>query len=302
MKNFSNAFIELFSKENDFFVLAKSGKRITHIAIAIPLLIVIFFAGFIFSELLVFQILLKNPQVPRIFRELYTLIISFGSVILFVWLWVRLFEKRSLFTVGFTKSKALKKYLSGFLTGILMLSGVMLLMVIFGNVQFEVGANVFNFNVFHIIFLFLIGYIVQGASEEILARGWQFQVIGARYKPWLGALISAILFVLLHGLNPGITIFAIVNLLLFAFLMIVLVLRNKSIWAACGWHSAWNWCMETIFGLNVSGTEGSGSLLNLTSKGSEFMSGGEFGPEGSIFSTIVLIVGILVLVLKKSNN
>jgi len=111
-----------------------------------------------------------------------------------------------------------------------------------------------------------------------------------------------VLFALLHGFNAGVSVFAIVNLLLFSFLLILLILHHKSIWAACGWHTAWNWAMENIFGLKVSGAEGGDSVLDLTTNGLKIITGGDFGPEASIFTTLVLIGGMIYILVAAKNK
>ena len=149
------------------------------------------------------------------------------------------------------------------------------------------------------VFFFMIAYIIQGANEEIVTRGWLFQVIGTRYKPWIGALVSSLLFALMHGANKGASIIAILNLFLFSFLLVLFILKDHNIWAACGWHSSWNWTMGNVLGLSVSGREGVVTLVNLQTTGSKTMSGGEFGPEGSIMTTVELFCGICIVLLSR---
>jgi len=302
MKIILRSLKDLFSAENEFFTQARKGKRITHIAIAIPMVIVFLLVGFIISEGFLYQFISKFIHFSREMREFYNLGISFAFVILLVWLWVRFFEKRSFKTLGFSRKGALKDYIVGFFSGFIMLSIVIGLMAILGIIGFQASPKPFSIDFVGVMFLLLIGYVVQGASEEILARGWQFQVIGARYKPWLGAVISSIMFAFLHGLNTGVSVIAIINLILFAFLLIFFILYYRNIWAACGWHTAWNWAMENIFGLKVSGTDGGESIFNLSTDGAKYLTGGDFGPEGSILTTFVLIGGMIFLLVKHSKK
>lgn len=302
MKKLYKALKELFSKQNDFFQLAKKGKRITHIALAIPMLVVLFFAGFIVSGLIFYPIISKFFEVNEVWFSFYSLFVSFGFVIIFVWIWVRFFEERSFITLGFNLNGALKKYLKGFFVGALMLIIVIGLMSIIGNVEILDNSEPFGINGLGIISLLLLGYMVQGAAEEIIARGWQFQVIGARYKPWLGAVISSVIFALLHGFNSGINLLALINLALFAFLLIFMILHDKSIWSACGWHTAWNWTMENVFGLKVSGTEGIVSVFKFKTEGPTIITGGDFGPEASILTSIVLIGGMIYILVVSKNK
>jgi membrane protease YdiL (CAAX protease family) len=293
----------LFAPDNKFIDLARSGKRITHIAVAIPFIIVFIIVGGIISYI-PGQFLLADKLDPsEAFISFYNLFVSFGITIVLVWLWVKFFEKRSFKTLGFTSQGALKKYLKGFFVGLLMLSIVMVLISIFGKVQIVENPDPFNLRVLGIIGLLLIGYMVQGAAEEILARGWQFQVIAARYKPWLGAIISSVMFALLHGFNSGISPIALVNLFLFAILLLLFILQDRSIWAACGWHTSWNWALENIFGLKVSGSEGIVSIFKFSTQGPNYITGGDFGPEGSILTSFVLIGGmIFILIFEARKN
>ncbi len=300
MKYLIKSLQNLFSSDNDFFEMARTGKRITHIALAIPLVIV-FIIGAGFIAYLPGQ-LIKNIELGETLTEFYELFVLFGLVIFVVWLWVRFFEKRSFKTIGFIRKNAFKHYLKGFLSGLLMLTIVIALMTITGNISFSKNPEPISLNMIGVMLLMLLGYVVQGAGEEVMTRGWQFQVIAARYKPWLGAVISASIFALLHGLNPGVSVIAIINLVLFAFLLTFYILYDKNLWAACGWHTSWNWAMENIYGLRVSGSEGLGSVLNLSAEGPNYLTGGDFGPEGSIITTVVLIAGMLILLIQNAKR
>jgi membrane protease YdiL (CAAX protease family) len=292
----------LFSPDNEFVNLARSGKRITHIALAIPFIIVFLIVGGIIS-FIPGQFIADQLNPGEAFISFYNLFISFGITIVLVGLWVKLFEKRPFWTLGFTAHGALQKYLKGFFVGLFMLSVVIALISLFGEIEIVENPNPFNLKVLGIIGLLLIGYMVQGAAEEILARGWQFQVIAARYKPWIGALISSVMFALLHGFNSGISPIALINLFLFAVLLLLFILQNRSIWAACGWHTSWNWALENIFGLKVSGSEGIVSVFKFSTEGPNYITGGDFGPEGSILTSAVLIGGmIFILIFEARKN
>ena len=75
-----------------------------------------------------------------------------------------------------------------------------------------------------------------------------------------------------------------------------------AIWGACGWHTAWNWTMGNLFGLNISGHEPTGgTLFNLKPIGTSLLSGGGYGPEGSLFGTLVFLAAIAVVVFVKRD-
>jgi len=300
-----NIFLELFSQENEFFKLTKDAKRITHISLSSFILPILFLivAGlltqFVFSPL----ILGEGKDVVKWAREIFMLFAVFGSVIVLIFLWVKYFEGRTITSLGFTKEGALKKYLSGFGTGILMNTTVVGIMAIFGSIEIaEESVNITGVDAIGIVIIFLLGFVVQGAGEEILSRGWMFQVIGSRYKPWLGVLITTVFFTVVHLGNSGVNPVSVINLLLVALLLVLFVMNDGSLWFACAWHSAWNWMLGNVYGLSVSGSGEKISLFDLNTTGNELTSGGGFGPEGSLVTTFVLIVAILWYGLKIINK
>mgnify|MGYP000902493869 FL=1 len=150
------------------------------------------------------------------------------------------------------------------------------------------------------ILAILPGWIVQSSTEEIITRGWLMHIIGAKHNQALGFIISSILFGVLHIFNPGVSLLSILNIVLVGFLFGLYVIDTKDVWGACGLHAAWNFAQGNIYGFNVSGISSStDTLISFTSKGTDILTGGAFGPEASIFTTIVLLIGIVALVLKR---
>lgn len=288
----------IFNPENEFFQLTKGAKRITHIAFSsflLPAIFIVIAAAltqFVFAPLYFGDPKLASSESRQTFG-LYSL---FLLIILNVFLWIKFYEKRPFHTIGFTKENALKKYLVGFATGMVMNISVIGTLALVGCIEFtSESIAVTGINAIGGVLVFLLGYIIQGASEEILTRGWIFQVIGSRYKPWLGVLIASILFSIMHLGNDGVNIFAAINIFLIAILLSLFVMKDSSIWGACGLHSAWNWTLGNVFGLSVSGTGEKTSLIDLNTRGNELLSGGEFGVEGSIILTL-LLVGLISVI------
>ena len=296
----------IFNKNNEFFKLTEKAKRLPHIGFSSFLLPALFIglAAVLIQFLLAPLILGEAAGVDPVTKQIFLLYVYFSAVLFFIFLWIKLFEVRPFYTIGFTKNNFIKKYASGYITGFGMTTLVVGAMYVFGGV--EISSNpkaVQGFDALGTVVIMLFGFVVQGGSEEILARGWMFQVIGARYKPWIGAVISSVFFSLLHLGNEGVNVFGVINLLLFAFLMVLFVLKDKSLWGACAWHSAWNWSLGNFYGLSVSGTDEIPSVINLDSKGSELINGGGFGPEGSLITTLILLCVIIYLFYKlyKTN-
>lgn len=287
---------DIIAEGNDFFQLALKGKRITHWALTLPVVVistVLSIYIFAISADLIFGF----GERFNYFKITYLTTGMFVGIALFIFLWTRSFEKRKIYTLGFTKENALKKYLKGFGLGILLTSVIVGLMAIFGGV--EVVPNPENAHMLKItIIVSMVIFILQGASEEILFRGWFMQVLGAKYKPIVGIIISLVLFTLFHASNSGFNLLVAFNLILFTIILTLLILQGKSLWAASGFHSSWNWTICNIFGFTISGSdqkEFGASILSLKGVGGDFLGGGDFGPEGSIMTTIVCILGIVFL-------
>ncbi len=85
----------------------------------------------------------------------------------------------------------------------------------------------------------------------------------------------------------------------------VAFLRTGRLWLPVGIHFGWNWVQGTVLGFPVSGTtDFSGAFASLGAKGPVWLSGGDYGPEGSIFSLVgrLLIIALVVLATRQSSD
>lgn len=199
-------------------------------------------------------------------------------------------EGRSIASMGLRKRGLLKNYGVGYIIGIVMISSAAGLSVLLGGAKptgFNTGVTIFY------IALFFFGYLVQGMSEEVCVRG--YFMVSCTNKVSVGAavFISSIAFASLHLSNPGISPLAFVNLALFGIFTATFILRTDDLWGACAIHSAWNFFQGNIYGISVSGTAKASSVFGtLFVNGHELISGGSFGIEGGICTTVVLVSGI----------
>lgn len=223
------------------------------------------------------------------------LVAGFGPIFLLVWLWLYAFERRPLWTVGIEAAGWGTKYARGFLWGVVMIGIVVAIPAILGYVQFE-GSDLGLSPALLSALILLPGWMVQGAAEEVLFRGFLFQILGVRWGIKSAVLISSVLFASLHIFNMNINLLAFFNLALFGAFAAFYALREGGLWGIFALHSAWNWAQSNLFGMEVSGLPTRmGALFNLTETGPDWLTGGSFGPEGGVAVTIVLVVGILFL-------
>ena len=79
-----------------------------------------------------------------------------------------------------------------------------------------------------------------------------------------------------------------------------LVVRTGSLWTAIAMHVSWNFCEGFVFGAPVSGLHPGVSLLRASVEPRGFWSGGQFGPEASGLTAVLLATGLLVTVAWRS--
>jgi len=145
------------------------------------------------------------------------------------------------------------------------------------------------------IVLFTTAAIAAGAAgEEILFRGYGFQILMRAWGPYTAIFTVAAVFGALHSANPGSTWLSVINTTGFGVLFGYAFLRSGGLWLPIGLHFGWNFTLP-LFGVNVSGLtiRLTGYVMNWNV--ASVWSGGEYGPEGSVLSTIVILALALYL-------
>jgi membrane protease YdiL (CAAX protease family) len=130
----------------------------------------------------------------------------------------------------------------------------------------------------------LLLFLVQGGFEEWVVRGYIYRALKERWRPWWAALASSVLFSLLHAANPGVSALPLLNLVLAGLVFAALVERSGSLWGAAIAHGVWNFAIACLLSLPVSGVR-LFHLLQVSVTGDETLTGGPFGPEGSLVLT-----------------
>lgn len=219
-------------------------------------------------------------------------VIGYGLRILLVWAWVARFEGRRFRTLGFPPGQSIGRAVGGFLAGLGLFGLVVLVLLATGTLTTNAsrpglqGAAALGG-----VALLLLGWVVQGTSEEVLFRGFILQRLGVR-RLWLGIGGSSLLFAAAHISAWG-TPLALLNLVLYSVLACLYALREGGLWGVCGLHVGWNWVQGSVFGLTVSGKDvPGGALLDLSTAGAPLLTGGSFGAEASPAATVVLLLGI----------
>lgn len=190
----------------------------------------------------------------------------------------------------------IKNGLLGLLSGFAMNGACILTAVLKGDIKLYFN----RFDLFPFLFL-LIAVFIQCAAEEIAYRGYPYhKIVGVYRKPWLGVLLTALLFSAGHLLNPGVTALALLNIVAVGVLLSLpfLYMRN-GIWWSYGFHTAWNFSQSIVFGLPNSGIVFPYSIFKLdaASARSSFAYHVDFGVEGTPLATSLILLTIALWVL-----
>lgn len=255
---------------------------------------------------------LMGEQNADDWRQLaYILFAAFGCGAAITIGWVILFERRSVREIGFN-GKGLMRFARGYAVGLAFLVAVV--GIIWGLGGYSVaGPGAFQTPALGAalipIIVLLLGFIVQGSTEEIIFRGWLMQVIASRHGLWVGVILNSLLFALVHGANipPSRELFlGLANIALFGLFITLYAAREGSLWGACGWHGAWNWLLGLGFSLEVSGApiDATPLIVDLSTNSDVawWITGGAFGPEASVVTTVVLLIASIVLLIKGRTH
>ena len=151
-----------------------------------------------------------------------------------------------------------------------------------------------------LLLAFLAAVFVQSSSEEVACRIYLYQKLRRRYRsPVVAIIVNSVLFMALHMGNPGFTFLAGSQIFLVAILFSLFVYFYDGIWVAFWFHTAWNYTQNIIFGLPNSGIVSEYSIFKLEAASARdgLFYNVNFGVEGSVGASLVLLAVILVLIL-----
>ena len=234
----------------------------------------------------------KNMLIGDVFdMQTITLIMYYGYIVMagVALLYWKLIEKKPLSEMGLTKRFG--NYFIGAILGVILLALSVAAIVLTGNIEYH---GFFENADILMILLLIGGFIVQGATEEILCRGIVLHALKEKTSVWIAIAISTVLFIMPHwsSLFDDGTVYGIIgvaNLVLISIIFSLLTVGFKSIWAACGLHSFWNAILYSVLGLNLSGNDETvTAIFKMQSVGKNIWNGGKYGIEASVITTVVL--------------
>jgi hypothetical protein len=152
-----------------------------------------------------------------------------------------------------------------------------------------------------LILLDFLVLAIAALAEEVAFRGYPFQRLIDAIGPFAATLLAAILFSLIHMNNPGSTGASTLVTFLAGWLLALAYLRTRALWVGWGFHVAWNVTMGILFGLPISGITNFSPVISSNTVGPAWITGGDYGPEGSAICVVVLLVLVVVVAIATSD-
>lgn len=231
---------------------------------------------------------------PLVVETVVTSALSLGLTVLTTTaVMMRIYEMRPFYTVGLFFNRPGAAHLG---IGLALGAGSSLLVVgvqrVFGWVRFERVAFLPD-ELLTLSFWFLI-LLIGAAGEELLFRGYGFQHLIRAFGPWFSITSTSVLFAWGHSANPAFSRPGLINTALFGLVFGYAYWRTRDLWLPLGMHFSWNFALATI-GANVSGLKIKLMGVSLVGTGPPLWSGGDYGPEASVLTTMVLGgLGVLI--------
>lgn len=276
--------------------------------------ILIFLLLFLGFSTLIFAIRpLLGDITKREFLENYSIIVVMvlaAGASLMVLVSRKLLDKKTFVSLGLTWNKrALYDLLFGFFLSGLMAGMIFLVLALFGFIKFE-GFNDLQrfepqegaFDFVHFMSLLslasiavlLVEHILVGYWEELVFRGYLFQNMVEGMGNKIAIIISCIIYGLIHAANPNAGILSSLIIVLFGFLRIYGYLLTNMLWLSMGMHMGWNFFQGPVFGFHASGHE-MVTVIKQADLGPGYLSGGDFGPEGSLLIIPIIFLALWIM-------
>jgi hypothetical protein len=264
--------------------------------VRIVLGLLVCFAVFIITQNIAAK-LIALTDLDRDFRNLFKGILASIAVIITYKFFYRKVENREVTEIsakGIAKNLILGILIGGILQSLTVL-------VIYLNNGFSlVSVNPVSF----LIIPFTVAFSV-AIFEEILIRGILFRIVEEKLGSVNALIMSAIIFGALHLMNSGSSFISAACVAVEGGLLLgAAYIYSRNLWLPIAIHFAWNFMQSGIFGAVTSGNEKTNSLLTTDLTGPEIITGGAFGPEGTIQAIIFCLIATIVLMIlnAKRNN
>lgn len=281
---------------------SEGGGRRTWPPLTVPLVWLFIYVGVWVSSWLARPFGLNVSASSGRWQDNITALFASGPVLLGLWLWLRFYEGRRLRDVGLGAFNG-ARFTAGCLAGLALVAIVVAAGWALGGYQLNGwGAWYDHLTPTWLLasLLTIAGTLVQATVTETLYRGWMLGTVARQWGGVAAVAVNLLAVMLIQGGNafrgPEAMIGA-VNFVLVAWFLSLNALRDGTLWGVCGFHAAWNLALAWGLGLNLDGGHLSvtPAILNMSAayEAPVWLTGGDFGPDGSLLMTVVLALFLL---------
>lgn len=190
------------------------------------------------------------------------------------------------------------KSVKGFFVGVIIFSVFILVGFSFGWFEFEINYNVLNNGISPLgLFYAFTFFLLSVMAEELMFRGFPLQVESTPDNRIYRITCLSMIFCLMHGFNDNIGWLGFVNIFIAGVWLSFGSLAEKTVWYSFGLHFGWNLSQAFIFNFPNSGEVFFEKIFFIQTLSdpqiSELLTGGKFGPEGSLITTLILILATI---------
>ena len=235
------------------------------------------------------QLIAALPALPETYRLSLQWIGLAGGAFVAHLVVLALFERRDWSYVGLARSQASAPAIGrGILLGAVPIALVALGLLAVGWLSIaRVPGSALGPGVPGLVLLF----VVAALFEELLVRGYLLAALREGIGTVGAAILTAVLFGLLHLGNPGVDALSVTVVVVAGIFLAAVRLTTGSLYAAWAAHAAWNMVMALLLHTAVSGTSiALPGGWRVADTGPDWATGGPWGPEGGAPAAAVLLV------------
>jgi membrane protease YdiL (CAAX protease family) len=219
---------------------------------------------------------------------------GFGLILLVSWIMGRI-ERRRVSHYGLPSRPPFpKNFWTGLLWGFLSISGVLFVMFLFHGFRIT-GVDTHGSGLALWALEWGFAFAAVGLFEEFAFRGYLQFTLTTGIGFWPAALVTSALFAYVHKGNTGESPLGLFQVAAFGIFACIALQRTGNLWWPIGFHAAWDWGQTFFYGVPDSGQKASHNFLHTVFNGPTLLTGGSTGPEGSVLTTIALVVASLLV-------
>jgi membrane protease YdiL (CAAX protease family) len=203
-------------------------------------------------------------------------------------------EGRGLADYGLPAAGAFRlRLLQGIVWGFVMISGMVLLIRLFGGFSFgELALR--GPALWGDAALWGLVFLLVGFFEEFFFRGYTQTTLASGIGFWPAAIVISAVFGAAHLRNRGEDVVGAVSLFVIGMFFCLTLRRTGNLWFAIGLHASFDWGETFLFSAPDSGLIAPGHLLNSSFHGPVWLTGGTVGPEGSVMAFVVMALAAAI--------